>query len=50
VLDEVHQIFVPSRGPSPWDSLLDSTGALVALFVLFLLYRRFLRVRPDESA
>lgn len=38
-LDEIHQIFVPSRGPSPWDSLLDSTGALFALFVLFLLYR-----------
>jgi VanZ family protein len=50
VLDEVHQIFVPSRGPSPWDSLLDSTGALFALFALFLLYRRFLRTRPDESA
>jgi VanZ family protein len=47
VLDEVHQIFVPSRGPSPWDSLLDSTGALVALFVLFLLYRRYLRTRTD---
>jgi VanZ family protein len=44
--DEIHQIFVPSRGPSPWDSLLDSTGALFALLVLFLLYRRFLRSRP----
>jgi VanZ family protein len=40
VFDEVHQIFVPSRGPSAWDSLLDSTAALVALFVLFFLYRR----------
>jgi len=50
VLDEVHQIFVPSRGPSPWDSLLDSTGAFFALLVLFLLYRRFLRPRPDESS
>jgi VanZ family protein len=47
VLDEIHQIFVPSRGPSPWDSLLDSTGALVALLVLFALYRRFLHPRPD---
>jgi VanZ family protein len=43
--DEIHQIFVPSRGPSPWDSLLDSTGALIALFVLYLLYHRFLRAR-----
>lgn len=46
-LDEIHQIFVPSRGPSPWDSLLDSTGAFFALFVLFLLYRLFLRTRSD---
>jgi VanZ family protein len=38
-LDEMHQFFVPSRGPSPWDSLLDSTGALFALIVLFILYR-----------
>jgi VanZ family protein len=42
-LDEIHQIFVPSRGPSAWDSLLDSTGALFALLALFLLYRRFQR-------
>ncbi len=47
VLDEVHQIFVPSRGPSPWDSLLDSTGALFALFALYFVYRRFLRSRSD---
>ncbi len=47
VLDEIHQIFVPSRGPSPWDSLLDSTGALFALLILFFLYRLFLRARPD---
>jgi len=46
-LDEIHQIFVPSRGPSAWDSLLDSTGALFALFVLFFLYRLFLRTRSD---
>jgi VanZ family protein len=42
-LDEIHQIFVPSRGPSPLDSLLDSTGALIALLVLFFLYRRIFR-------
>ena len=46
-LDEIHQIFVPSRGPSPWDSLIDSTGALIALFVLFVLYRRLLRFRSS---
>jgi VanZ family protein len=46
-LDEFHQVFVPSRGPSPWDSLLDSTGALVALLTLFFLYRRFQRARAS---
>jgi VanZ family protein len=40
-LDEFHQVFVASRGPSVWDSLLDSTGALVALLTLFFLFRRF---------
>jgi len=44
-LDEIHQIFVPSRGPSPLDSLLDSSAALIALLVLYFLYRRFLRPR-----
>jgi len=47
VLDEVHQIFVPSRGPSPWDSLLDSTGALFALIALYFVYRRYLRSRSE---
>jgi VanZ family protein len=46
-LDEFHQIFVASRGPSAWDSLLDSTGALVALFAVFFLYRRFQRARAS---
>jgi VanZ family protein len=27
-LDEFHQIFVPSRGPSPYDVMLDVMGAL----------------------
>ena len=44
-LDEFHQVFVASRGPSAWDSLLDSTGAFVALLTLFFLYRRFQRPR-----
>ena len=39
-LDEIHQSFVASRFASPWDSLLDSTGAFAALLVLFLFYRR----------
>jgi VanZ family protein len=39
-LDEVHQIFVPSRGPSPYDVMLDMMGAafvqiVIASFVRF---------------
>jgi VanZ family protein len=39
-LDEFHQVFVPSRGASPYDSLLDTTSALVAVILLFLWLRR----------
>ena len=46
-LDEVHQVYVPSRGPSPWDSLLDSTGAFFALLILFVFYRRIMRLGSD---
>jgi VanZ family protein len=45
-LDEIHQSFVASRTASPWDSLLDSTGALVAFLAVFLFYR-LLRHRPS---
>jgi VanZ family protein len=35
-LDEFHQSFVPSRTASPWDSLLDTTGAATAQVLLWL--------------
>lgn len=35
-LDEVHQAFVANREASPWDSLLDSSGALGAMVVYWL--------------
>jgi VanZ family protein len=35
-LDEYHQSFVPSRTASPYDSLLDTTGAAVAQVVLLV--------------
>jgi VanZ family protein len=40
VTDEFHQSFVASRGASVYDSLLDSTGAFVALLVLWRWFRR----------
>jgi VanZ family protein len=36
LLDEYHQSFVPSRTPSIFDSLIDSTGGLAALLVIWL--------------
>jgi len=47
-LDEIHQAFVISRTASPWDSLLDSSGAFVASMVLFLWFL-FLRRRQAVS-
>jgi VanZ family protein len=38
-LDEFHQSIVPSRTASPWDSLLDTTGAATAQVLLWLWFR-----------
>jgi VanZ family protein len=38
-LDEIHQAFVASRTASPYDSLLDSTGAVFAVVVLSIWFR-----------
>jgi VanZ family protein len=45
-LDEIHQSFVASRTASPWDSMLDSIGALIALIVVFVFFRFIRRARP----
>jgi VanZ family protein len=39
-LDEVHQAFVVSRQASPYDSLLDSVGALFAVAVMWMWFRK----------
>ncbi len=36
ITDEIHQAFVPSRGPSPIDVLIDASGATLALALLWL--------------
>lgn len=38
-LDEFHQSFVASRTASPYDSLLDTTGAFFALAALFVWFQ-----------
>jgi len=47
--DEVHQSFVPSRGSSGWDVLLDLCGAVAVQVVLWALIRRRV-VRADGSS
>lgn len=47
--DEYHQSFVPSRGASLYDSLIDTTGAAAALLTLALL-RRNRRARRHPAA
>jgi VanZ family protein len=42
--DEIHQIFVPSRGASVWDALLDTGGASVAQLAAWIVNR------PDQPS
>lgn len=37
--DEFHQLFVPSRQASVWDVLLDTTGAVIGMLLLWGLGR-----------
>jgi VanZ family protein len=47
-LDEIHQAFVASRTASPYDSLIDSSGAFVAMiFLLLWFHRTAVRQSPD---
>lgn len=44
-LDETIQIFVPGRGPAVKDALLDFSGAVTGLLVMFVLWNLLKRVR-----
>lgn len=35
VSDEIHQAFVPNRGPSVWDVMIDTTGAAFGLILIY---------------
>jgi VanZ family protein len=45
--DEFHQTFLPNRTGSPWDVLLDCTGAIALQCVVYLFMRIF---RPKRLA
>jgi VanZ family protein len=46
--DEIHQIFVPSRGASIWDALLDTGSAAAAQWVAWLVTRRQSSAAEEE--
>lgn len=46
--DEIHQIFVPSRGASFFDALLDSGGACLAQLAAWIVNRRDRRLIDQE--
>jgi VanZ family protein len=46
--DEIHQIFVPSRGASFFDALLDSGGACLAQLLAWIVNRRERRLMDEE--
>jgi VanZ family protein len=48
--DEFHQCFVPSRGPSVHDVMIDSCGAAIALTLICLATRQRPRRNPDAAA
>ena len=47
--DEFHQLFVPERGASLLDSLLDTTGGALAMLALYLV-SRMIQARASKTA
>lgn len=45
--DEYHQSFIPTRGPSVRDVMIDSCGSLLGLTVLLILHRRRIRLAQN---
>lgn len=52
IFDEVHQMFIPGRGPQLRDVLLDSAGVLIGVLITALLIEliRYINSRPIEKA
>ena len=48
--DEWHQTFLPNRTGSPWDVLLDCTGAIVLQLIVYLFMRTLKPKRLARAA
>jgi len=49
ISDEVHQHFVPGRGPGLKDVIIDSMGALIGITIYVILYRLTLKFKNKLS-
>jgi VanZ family protein len=49
-LDEFHQSFVPGRGASVWDALLDASAGTLAILIAWVWWRRRERKAPPAPA
>jgi VanZ family protein len=48
--DEIHQTFLPGRTGTPWDVLIDCTGAITLQFVVYVCLRIFMPRRLARMA
>jgi VanZ family protein len=48
--DELHQVFVPGRTPSPLDVLIDFTGGLLGITLITLMINRLSRQAETEPS
>ena len=42
--DEIHQVFVPGRGPLITDVILDSIGVLTGIFIVMLVLKVYMEI------
>ncbi|TFE27270.1 VanZ family protein [Cohnella luojiensis] len=47
--DEIHQLFVPARGASIFDVMIDSSGACLGLIIFFSINRHYKRALQSEN-
>lgn len=47
-LDELHQSFVPGRGPSVWDVGIDTLGVVVGMMLVLFLYWCYRRLQREN--
>ena len=46
--DEIHQVFVPGRGPLITDVILDSIGVLTGIFIVMLVLKVYMKINNKK--